>query len=118
MSDSTPHLTPEQLEMFREELLRMVARLERSMRTTDASARPVTLDQTSVGRLSRIDAIQNQSLAQGMQERERQKLAFLQAALRRLDEGTYGICTGCGEPILPERLAFFPEIPTCVQCAG
>lgn len=118
MSHPLSHLTGEQLEGFRAELLRAVKRLERSMRTTEVAARPVTLDQTSVGRLSRIDAIQSQSLAQGMQERERQKLAFLQAALKRIEDGTYGICTGCGSQIRAERLAFFPEVPTCVDCAG
>ena len=118
MSNPPSHLTAEQLAEFRDELLRAVARLERSMRTTDEAARPVTLDQTSVGRLSRIDAIQSQHLAQGAQERERQKLAFLTAALERIENGSYGVCTGCGEPIQPARLAFFPEVPTCVQCAG
>lgn len=117
MSTPLPHLTPEQVEVLRGELLRALSKLERSMKTTNRAARPVKLDQASVGRLSRIDAMQNQSLTKGLQERERVKAAHLTEALRRLEEGGYGICTGCGSPIQFERLELFPETPTCAGCA-
>jgi DnaK suppressor protein len=111
-------LSEEQRSVLREELERALSRLARSMRTTRRAARPVKLDQTSVGRLSRIDALQNQSLTQGLQEREQIRVAQLSEALRRLDAGTYGTCTGCGEPIRFERLMLFPEALTCSGCAG
>lgn len=111
-------LTPGQVEQVREELLRALAKIERSMKTTDRAARPVKLDQTSVGRLSRIDALQNQGLTQNLQERERAKHAQITEALRRIEEGSYGTCTGCGQPIQFERLLVFPEVLTCAACAG
>lgn len=118
MSIESHHLTDEQLALLRSELERAIAKLERSMKTTNRAARPVKLDQTSVGRLSRIDAIQNQSLTQGLQARERTKASQLTEALQRLENGTYGVCTGCANPIRFERLALFPEALTCSACAS
>jgi DnaK suppressor protein len=111
-------LSEEQRSLLREELERALSRLDRSMKTTRRAARPVKLDQTSVGRLSRIDALQNQSLTRGLQEREQIRVAQLREALRRLDAGTYGTCTGCADPIGFERLMLFPETLTCSGCAG
>ena len=39
-------------------------------------------------------------------------------ALAKLDEGTYGVCDGCGAPIAPGRLKAMPETGLCVDCAG
>lgn len=103
--------------MLRAELEASLTKLERSMQSSRRAARPVKLDQTSVGRLSRIDAIQNQSLTQGLQHREHARAALLASALARLEQGTYGLCTGCEGPIQFERLSVFPETPTCSRCA-
>jgi DnaK suppressor protein len=118
MNDTPPALSPAQIEEIRAELLRMRSRLERSMKATRRAARPVKLDQTSVGRLSRIDALQNQSLTQGLEEREAARYAQIQEALRRLEQGEYGTCGGCARPIPFERLLVFPETLTCATCGG
>lgn len=47
----------------------------------------------------------------------RHEVASLRAALVRIDEGTYGVCDACGEPIAPARLAALPAAHTCVDCA-
>ena len=93
------HLTPAQQKELTEELERQLQRLERSMRVSDEASRTVELDQTAVGRLSRMDSLQNQSMTKSLQERERVKLALLQGALRRLAEGAYGVCTECGTAV-------------------
>lgn len=118
MSENPPSLTEDQLDEIRSELLRSLRKIERSMKITNKAARPVKLDQTSVGRLSRIDAIQNQSLTQGLQEREQAKHAAIVGAIGRMDEGKYGICTACGRPIGFERLLIFPEAQMCADCGG
>jgi DnaK suppressor protein len=80
---------------------------------------PVDLDQQSVGRLSRImDSLQVQAMALATEERRRQQIARIDAALIRLDEGTYGECVICGEPIAPKRLELDPAVPTCISCAA
>ena len=77
----------------------------------------VTLDQSSVGRLSRMDAMQAQAMAQASHRRrqlERQRIA---SALARLKQGDYGNCVHCGEPIAEQRLAFDPAVTLCIDCA-
>lgn len=109
-------LTTAQLEELREELDRQVTKLAKSMKVTDEALRPVELDQTAVGRLSRIDSLQNQGLTKNLREREVVKFALLREALERLEEGTYGVCTGCGGSISFGRLFVFPETPECASC--
>lgn len=118
MTGQRAPLTPEQIAVIRDDLLRALARLEKSMSAPDETMLPVTLDQSTIGRLSRIDALQNQGLTENLQERERVKLALITAALRRIEEGTFGRCNACGEPIEYERLLVFPETQTCSGCAA
>ena len=74
------------------------------------------LDQTKVGRLSRMDAMQQQSMAQSTMRTIEKRLKLIAAALRRLDEGEYGYCEACDEDITPERLNIQPEAPFCISC--
>ena len=82
----------------------------------DAAA-TVELDQTRVGRLSRMDALQAQSMSLATNRRRDQKLQSIAAALTRLDRGEYGDCFVCGEPIDPRRLEFDPATTRCIDCA-
>ena len=110
-------LAPEQREMIREELLRSLTKLERSISANGNHARPRDLEQDTVGRLSRIEAIQSQGLASTLAAREKVQLEQIVAALRRLEDGTYGACNACGAPIPVERLMVFPETLACSACA-
>lgn len=76
----------------------------------------VELDQQAVGRLSRMDALQNQAMAQAQARRRGAERLRIQAALQRLAEEEYGFCTDCGEEIEPARLAVDPSIPKCLDC--
>lgn len=118
VSGMETHLTAGQLDELRAELDRQLRKLTRSMRTTTRAMKPVQLDQTSVGRLSRIDNLQTQGLTKGLQDREQAKLGQITEAFRRLEAGTFGQCVECGQPIAFERLLIFPETPTCAACAG
>lgn len=79
--------------------------------------KPVELDQTRVGRLSRMDALQNQAMAQETERRRQQELGRIDSALRRLADGTYGDCMECGETIAEKRLSFDPSARLCIDCA-
>jgi DnaK suppressor protein len=113
---SDAHPSVEQLAELRDELERQLGRLRRSMKTTEEAARPVALDQTAVGRLSRMDAIQNQHLTKNLQEREEMRLGAICEALERIDAGTYGVCVGCQGPIAFDRLYVVPEADDCGHC--
>ncbi len=77
----------------------------------------VELDQTSVGRVSRIDAMQAQQMALAQERAREAELSRIAAALKRIDDGEYGDCIECGEPIAEKRLDFDPSVATCIDCA-
>lgn len=85
--------------------------------TRDSATATVVLDQSSVGRLSRMDALQQQAMAQSTRQRAELALHRIEAALRRCDAGSYGDCTKCDEPIDPRRLELDPATPLCIRCA-
>lgn len=80
--------------------------------------KPVELDQTSVGRLSRMDAMQNQAMAQATERRRQAELVRIKQAFKRLEEDEYGFCVECGEEIALKRLEIDPAAAACVKCAG
>ena len=95
-------------------LKREIKELEDMSRDT---SRPVTLDQQSVGRLSRMDALQQQAMAKASERKRAYALMRIQAALDRLEEGDYGYCVDCGEEIPLKRLEIDPAVSLCVNCA-
>lgn len=84
---------------------------------TEADGAPVALDQQSVGRLSRTDAMQGQALAQEANRRRLSRRLALQLALRRIEAGEYGDCLDCGEPIAVRRLEVDAAATLCISCA-
>lgn len=98
-------------------LLSMKAELDAVAQSGRDAGAVVELDQTRVGRLSRMDALQGQAMARETARRREIELKRIAAALARLDEGEYGDCVRCGEPIAPARLRSDPAVPTCVRCA-
>lgn len=76
----------------------------------------VTLDQTSTGRLSRMDALQQQALAKDRAARAKLEITRLKAALDRCRDGSYGYCVECDELINPRRLELSPTALRCIRC--
>lgn len=98
------------LEQHRDELLSVAE-------SADAASETVELDQTRVGRVSRMDALQQQAMSKESQRRRRLELDRIGAALRRLDSDEYGWCLRCEEAIARERLAIDPAATLCIDCA-
>ncbi len=82
------------------------------------SRNTVELQQDSVGRLSRMDALQQQAMAKAQARRRRQEFARIEAALARIEEGEWGWCATCGEAIAQGRLSNDPSVAVCVNCAA
>ncbi|SDW28730.1 transcriptional regulator, TraR/DksA family [Ruegeria halocynthiae] len=78
----------------------------------------VELDQQAVGRLSRMDALQNQAMAKAQQVRRDTEKHRLQAALIRMEENEFGYCEDCGEEIAQGRLELDLAASKCVSCAS
>ena len=104
-------------EQHRQTLLQSLTELEALSAMAASSTATVELDQSMVGRLSRMDAMQNQQMAMESERRRRQQIAAIRAALRRLDEGDYGYCVDCGEEIAEGRLAINPAVARCINCS-
>ena len=102
----------------REALLKRQDELAEEDRISGQARAPVTLQQDSVGRLSRMDAMQQQAMAQAQERRRAAERTRIAAALMRLDEGEWGYCLSCGEDIATKRLAHDPSVATCVRCAS
>ena len=102
----------------RKSLLALKQTLLKAQETGDQAEQTVELDQTRVGRLSRMDAMQAQAMSKETGRRRRQKLIQIEAALRRIEENDYGICQECGEDIATARLEADPAVLLCIECAS
>ena len=79
---------------------------------------PVVLDQTTQGRLSRMDAMQVQAMAEEVARRREVEIKRIDAGLKRIEEGEYGYCVSCGDEIAVKRLELDPTAPNCIACAS
>jgi DnaK suppressor protein len=110
-------LSPDEIAAMARRLRTRRAELMASGERTRADRAPVALDQASVGRLSRIDAIQGQQMALEAERRRRREIVRIDAALARIAAGEFGWCASCGEPIDAGRLDVDPTNPRCIACA-
>ena len=94
------------------------AELLKQTEITQEDRKPVELDQSQVGRLSRMDAMQVQEMALEQERRREIGIQRINAALKRIAEGEYGFCLDCGEQISSKRLEFDLATPLCVDCAS
>ena len=100
----------------RNALARRAAQLEQERAISREARAPVTLQQDSVGRLSRMDAMQQQAMHIANDARRQQRHMALLSALKRMDAGDYGYWHQCDKMIGAGRLAIDPAITLCVQC--
>jgi DnaK suppressor protein len=105
-----------QLDTFRQTLKSLRVEIEQLNNISKEAAGTVTLDQSTVGRLSRMDALQAQQLAQETARRRQIQLQKIDSALRRMDAGEYGYCLICGDEIEAARLDFDPASTRCIGC--
>jgi len=110
-------MRPEVKRKIRHLVTERLERLEASAPENDERA-PVTLDQQSIGRLSRMDAMQRQAMAQETARRRDAEIARLRAALLRVDDEEFGYCAECGDEIPERRLEVDPTATRCVACAS
>lgn len=106
-----------QLEALREKLQRMRDDLAAQQDSMHEDTRPVELDQARVGRLSRMDALQGQAMAQETARRRQRQIEAIGGALQRIDADDYGFCFACGEEIDLRRLQADPTSTRCITCA-
>ncbi len=109
-------LTDTQLAELHADLLALRETLQRTLGTMGDHAGTVELDQAAVGRISRVDALQQQQMAGAQKRRNELRLKQVHVALQTYADDDYGFCKVCGEPIGYKRLKARPESPACVTC--
>ena len=105
------------LEYFRDLLIKQKKDLSSVADIGDESSSVVELDQSRVGRLSRMDAMQLQAMSKEVKQRREITLQKIEQSLKRIDNNEYGICVKCGEEISEQRLKADPSTPICIICA-
>jgi len=108
----------QQISAFKKQLIALQITLKEDNLNGESATRIVELDQSSVGRLSRMDAMQAQAMAQENGRRRIQKLGLIDAALQRIIDNAFGICLSCDEEIALKRLEFDPTSTLCIGCAN
>lgn len=109
-------MNSDQQEKYRGRLELLRAEIQADLKVSKEASEIVELD-TSIGRLSRMDAMQNQQMALELRRRQEQQLQRIANAFKRMDKGTYGSCSKCKQPISEDRLEVSPDVVMCVRCA-
>lgn len=108
-------LTAEQLAELQDRLAGLQEELQALLTTTRDNTRPVSLDEP-IGRLTRMDAMQQQSMSTANRQQAELRLRQVEQALGLARKGDYGICRRCDDPIGYARLSARPESPYCLAC--
>lgn len=111
-------LTPEKIKHFENRLLENKELLLVAIESEKKSSQVVELDQSKVGRLSRMDALQGQAMLKETQSRHEEGLRNISTALSRIGSGDYGYCVDCDEEIAAARLEVDPAVSLCINCAN
>lgn len=109
-------LKPKQIEQVKLALLNLRDELNTQYALGQEATDTVILDQAKVGRLSRMDAMQQQKMAESNRQSTKQRLKKVLLALAKLDEDDYGYCDECANPIIFARLLIQPEANLCINC--
>ncbi|MFZ1701677.1 MAG: TraR/DksA C4-type zinc finger protein [Pyrinomonadaceae bacterium] len=102
-------------ENFAKTIRQQIETIEQQFAENSDAKDPIKPD-AAIGRLSRVDAMQNQQMRLALQRNRRDEIARLQNALKLIDAGTYGTCNGCEEDIPDARLTAVPDAQMCVPC--
>ena len=111
--------TPAQLDEIHQDLLKLREQLLHLIEDETGATATVELDQSTQGRLSRMDAIQVQKMAEAQRRRAKQRLERVEGVLSSRDDPDqeFGHCRVCDEPISYPRLKASPDAIFCVECA-
>jgi DnaK suppressor protein len=109
-------MTAEELAPIKKAIEIRMTELTSILKTETEDTKPIAPD-VSIGRLSRLDSMQMQQMALEQRRRKESELQQLKNALKRMEDGSYGTCMMCRQPIAPARLEAQPAAILCIHCA-
>ena len=104
------------LSIYKQKLESMLLEIGEYLSKTEESAAAVEPDK-GLGRLSRMEAMQDQQMVLELRRRKKRQLLEVKNAISRIEQNLFGKCVFCGKKISSERLNVFPEVQSCVNCA-
>lgn len=93
-----------------------IAKTKKAILSYESNTQPIS-PENSIGRVSRMDAINNKGVAEAALRTAKQKLSRLQSALQNIDDPDFGKCSRCARDIPWQRVILMPQSPYCVRCA-
>ncbi len=109
-------MTQEELKILKRDIKRLITTLQSELIELEKSAAPIA-PENSIGRISRMDAINNKGVLDASIRNRKKKLSKLQLALSKVNSPGFGQCVNCKNQINPKRLMLLPESDRCIRCA-
>ena len=109
-------MTAEQRSLLKERIIKTIEKTKKEIISLEEATKPIS-PENSIGRISRMDAINNKSVAEVALRSSKRKLSNLKISLSKIDLADFGACSNCKRPIAPARLMFMPQSTKCVHCA-
>lgn len=109
-------MTPEERKILKKKIIEKIAETEKKVKGMEESSKPIS-PENSIGRVSRMDAINNKGVSDAALRNAKRQLNSLQLALTKVDASNFGNCSNCKKTIQPARLMFMPQSTLCVRCA-
>jgi DnaK suppressor protein len=109
-------MNDQERKVLKQKIIDTIRQTREEIRHLEDATQPIA-PENAIGRVSRMDAINNKSVSEATLRSAKKKLSNLEAALTKVDEAEFGICIRCKKPIPPARLMFMPQSNRCVHCA-
>ena len=109
-------MNAEEVDKYQTRLSQLSLEIQDYLKKSQDSASAVEPD-NALGRLSRMEAMQDQQMVLELRRRKKRQLSDVASALKRIEQNSFGSCMFCGKTISNDRLDAFPEVQTCVNCA-
>lgn len=109
-------MTTQERSQLKEKIKQAIIHTEKEVERLEDATKPIA-PENSIGRISRMDAINNKGVAEASLRSASRKLTKLKVALTKIDAPEFGICAQCKKPIPSARLMYMPESTYCVNCA-
>lgn len=110
------NMTKEDRAMLKEKIEAALAKAKVDVARLEEATQPIS-PENSIGRVSRMDAINSKGVSEASLRTAKRKMASLRLALTKIDAPDFGACSNCKKPIAPARLMYMPESTRCVRCA-
>ena len=109
-------MTTEDRKVLKKKIIEKITETKRKIVLLEEASKPIT-PENSIGRVSRMDAINNKGVSDAALRNAKRQLNSLELALTKVDSPAFGDCSNCKKTIQPARLMFMPQSTLCVRCA-